>query len=459
MHSIKSNPMIHPTTTRRQLLAASTLGAVPFILPSYLRAADTAPSKRVTMGFIGMGTQGRGLLGGFLGDREVQVVAVCDVDTNRREAAKQTVEAAYGANRPEGWKGCEAFNNHEELLARADIDAVCIATPDHWHAIITVAALKAGKDVYCEKPLTHNIHEAIAVMDAVKATGRVLQTGSMQRSMAEFRIACELVLNGVIGKISHVHVSFSGPGRPNDLPEEAAEPGLDWDRWLGPAPLAKYNAALAPRGVHGHYPAWRSYAEYGGGGVTDFGAHHLDIAQWGLGEEGPVSIKAPPGAREAFAAKKTEDLRGCELTYASGVVVKQVQGFGVEFFGADGVVRVDRGKFELSFGKKKASADPANADGLERRALAAEKNFLGDAKVRLYKSVNHLSDFIKCVRSREKPVASEIAGGTTAIACHLMGIADRTATDVKWDPVKRELVGHAIDAKELTRPYRGAWRL
>ena len=455
--------MISNSSRRRFLATAALSAAAPLVLPGRVWAAETAPSKRITMGFIGMGTQGRGLLGGFLGQPGVQVVAVCDVDTNRREAARQTVEGAYAQEKPAGWKGCEAYNAHEELLARTDIDAVCIATPDHWHAIITVAALKAGKDVYCEKPLTHNIEESIAVMKAVDAHQRVLQTGSMQRSMAEFRVASELVLNGVLGKISHVHVSFSGPGRPNDLPAEAAEPGLDWDRWLGPAPLAPYNSALSPRGVHGHYPAWREYAEYGGGGVVDFGAHHLDIAQWGMGMDGngPVAIQPPPGAREAFAAKKTNDLRGCELTYASGITVKQVNGYGVEFFGSDGVVRVDRGRFELTLNKKVIAQKSSEADrvSVESQYLKAEKELLGDAKIRLHRSNNHLADFLDSVRSRQKPVASEIAGGSTAIACHLIGIAGRTATAFQWDPLQHRITGGAVDPKELTREYRGDYRL
>ena len=448
---------------RRRFIKTAALTSAPLILPSRVRAAETAPSNRITMGFIGMGTQGRGLLGGFLGQPGVQVVAVCDVDRNRRDAARQSVENAYAQDRPDGWNGCAAYNAYEELTARPDIDAVCIATPDHWHALPTVAALKAGKDVYCEKPLTHNIHEAIAVMDTVKATGRILQTGSMQRSMAEFRVACELVLNGVLGTISHVHVSFSGPARPNDLPAEMMEPGLDWDRWLGPAPLAPYNPALSPRGVHGHYPAWREYAEYGGGGVTDFGAHHLDIAQWGLGMDGggPVSVTPPPGAREAFASKKTNDLRGCEVTYENGIIVRQVNGYGVEFFGADGVVRVDRGRFELTLKDRTIARKSSDADrvSVESQYLKAEKELLGDAKIKLPRSSNHLADFLDSMRQRRQPVANDIAGGSTAIACHLMGIAGRTATAFKWDPKSRRLVGSDIDASELTRDYRAPYVL
>ena len=288
-----------------------------------------------------MGTQSRGLLGGFLG-QDTQVLAVCDVDTTRREAAKQRVNQFYATQKNKA-AACAAYNDFRKIIDRKDIDAVCIATPDHWHAAITLAALRSGKDVYCEKPLTHNIHEAVEVMKAVDANQRVLQTGSMQRSMKEFRIACELVQNGCIGKIERVECSFGDPGRPCDLGEEPLEPGLDWNLWVGPAPMRPYHSVLSPRGVHKHFPAWRAYREFGGGMVTDWGAHHLDIAQWGLGMDGsgPVEVRPPekPGAK-----------RGAKLVYASGITVEHKDGFGVHFFGAAGEVQVNRGKFTCKIG-------------------------------------------------------------------------------------------------------------
>ena len=451
---------MNSSTSRRQFLKAAGLGAAPLILPSHVWAVDSAPGSKITMGFIGVGMQGGGLLGGFLGQAGVQVLAVCDVDTNRRNSAKERVVKHYADNKADGWNGCEAYNDYRELLARKDIDAVCIATPDHWHAIITVAALKAGKDVYCEKPLTHNVQEALTVIDTVKTTGRVLQTGSMQRSSGEFRVAAELIQNGIIGKISSVDVQFNGPPRPNDLPEEAMEPGLDWDRWLGPAPLAKYNSILSPRGVHHHFPNWREVSEYGGGYITDWGAHHLDIAQWGLGEDGkggPVSIKPPDGCLEAFAKKENLKLRGCELTYASGVVVKHSDGYGVHFKGERGEVKVNRGKFEVILDGKVfcKKSDDGDKVSVESQYMKAEKELLADAKIKLYKSGNHLGDFLDCVRSRKKPITNEIVGGGSAISCHLMNIAYRTGKAFNWDPTKSQIVGGGVPATELTRQYRG----
>jgi predicted dehydrogenase len=261
-----------------------------------------------------MGKQNGYLLTEFIHQPNVQVLAVCEVDKNRREASKKKVEAFYTDRNDKSYKGCDAYNNYGELLARKDIDAVVIATPDHWHAIIAIAAANAGKDIYCEKPLCQSIHEARAMVNAVRKNNRVFQTGSMQRSSREFRTSVDLVRNGCIGKIQKVEVSVGGPPKWCDLPAEAEEPGLDWNMWLGPAPMRAYNSELSPRGVHDHFPNWRNYREYGGGMVTDWGAHHFDIAQWGLDmdESGPVEI---------IPAAQANAQRGVKLVYANGVEV------------------------------------------------------------------------------------------------------------------------------------------
>jgi hypothetical protein len=257
--------MLSPRFSRRSFLKSTlAAGAAPLLLPARVWAAETKPNDRLTLGFIGIGKQARGLMSGFLGKSETQAVAVCDVDTNRRTDGKKQVDDFYAKQAGSNDKGCATYNDFRELLARKDIDAVVIATPDHWHALIAIAATQAGKDIYCEKPLTETIHEARALVAAVRQNGRVFQTGSMQRSSREFRVACELVRNGVIGKVARVEAGFGGPGKPCDLPEQPAEDGLDWDMWQGPAPARGYNEILSPRGVHQHFPAWRAYREYGG---------------------------------------------------------------------------------------------------------------------------------------------------------------------------------------------------
>lgn len=435
---------MHPS--RRAFLKQTAAAAVaaPFLLPSRVWSADSSPNSRLGMGFIGMGKQAQGLLGGFLG-QDTQVLAICDVDTTRREDGKRRVDERYGNT------DCKTYNDFRELLDRKDIDAVCIATPDHWHALNFLAALRAGKDVYCEKPLTHNIHEAIEALKAVDANGRVLQTGSMQRSSKEFRVACELVLNGAIGKVERVECQFGDPGVPCNLPGEEMEPGLDWNLWLGPAPERPYNSILSPRGVHNHFPNWRAYREFGGGMVTDWGAHHLDIAQWGLGmdDSGPVEALPPekPGAK-----------RGAKLVYAGGVVVEHKDGFGVHFFGTEGEVQVNRGKFTFKRGSEMIAAYTGQRDtSCAAEVQKAEKAFLQDAKIKLYESRNHIGDFMECVASRKKPITSEQVGARSAICCHLMNQAYYHGQKIQWDPAKLELVGGTGDPAWLTRDYRSPW--
>jgi len=443
-------------TSRRRFLqgAAATVGAA-LIVPSRVWSADTKPNDKIVMGFIGMGKQNRGLLGGFLGHENVRVIAVCDVDTNRRDGAKATVDKKYGNN------DCKAVNDFREITEDPAIDAVCIATPDHWHAITSISAVTHGKDVYCEKPLTHNIHEALAVTEASRKNKRVFQTGSMQRSMAEFRVAAELVRNGVIGKVSRVDTSFGDPAVPNHNPEESMEPGLDWDRWCGPGPLAPYSSVLSPRGIHDHFPLWRMAREYGGGMICDWGAHHIDAAQWALGmdENGPVEV-VPPADWESPHA------RGAQLIYADGVVLTHVDGRGVSIFGSDGEVHVNRGKFELvlkGVSKHRFWDEDKDKDKhkdkettLQKELTATEKEYLADAKVHLYKSTNQIRDFLDCVASRQKPICDVGIGASSAIACHLMNFAYYHGAKIKWDPTAHKFISGGED-KWLTREYRGQW--
>ncbi len=439
--------------TRRSFLkTAATVSAAPFILPSNVWGADTAPSERIVMGFIGMGKQNGGLLNNFLNQPNVQVVAVAEVDTTRRNAAQATVKEFYTANPQRGAADCAAYNDFRELVARKDIDAVCIATPDHWHAIQTIAALESGKDVYCEKPLTHEIHESIAVMQAVKKNKRVLQTGSMQRSSREFRVACELVRNGVIGKISNVECSFGPPGVPCDLAAEEMEPGLDWDMWIGPGPMRPYSSVLSPRGVHDHFPDWRNYKEYGGGMVCDWGAHHLDIAQWGLGmdESGPTSV-VPPDDPAA--------VRGAVLHYEGGIQVVHKDGFGIVFYGSEGEVRVNRGKFEFFLGGKKIAGHVEREDGtsLMGELQRVEEEYLKNATVKLYESQSHTRDFLDCMKTRKRPITNEEVGGRSAICCHLMNRAYYHHATIEWQPKRMRLARGSGDPAWLTREYREPW--
>jgi predicted dehydrogenase len=446
-----------PSSLPRRSFLKSLLasGVAPLLLPSRLWSATAGPNDAIRLGFIGCGIQSRGLLGGFLKSAETRVVAVCDVDTTRRENHKQIVTDFYSKQSGTEFKGCTVHNDFRELLSRPDIDAVVIATPDHWHAIIAVAAAVAGKDIYCEKPLTNTIHEANALSAAVQLHQRVFQTGSMQRSSREFRVACELVRNGVLGKVNRVEAGFGGPAKPCDLPGEAPETGLDWDLWLGPAPMREYNSVLSPRGVNKHFPAWRAYREYGGGGVTDWGAHHLDITHWGLGMDrsGPLEVLPPEDWKTASS--------GVRMLYPGGVEVAHVPQNGVTFFGSEGELFVNRGKFKLTLGGHGKASFLAKEDqpGLQEQLDAVEKELLKDPKVRLYSSTDHKADFLGSIKTRKQPIADVETGARTVIACHLASLAYYHGQRMQWNAAQNAFVTGSGNSSWLHTEYRGNWKL
>lgn len=435
--------------TRRNFVKLAALaGAAPFLLPSRIWAAEVKPGSQLTVGFIGMGIQSRGLLRGCLPRADVKVLAVCDPDTTRRENARQTVETDYAAQMTAGtYKGCAAYNSFRDVLDRKDIDAVVIATPDHWHALIAIAAAKAGKDIYCEKPMAHTIEEGRAMVKAVQKNKRVLQVGSMQRSMSEFRAAAELVRNGVLGKVARVEVGVGSPTVPVpcDLPEEPLEPGLDWDLWQGPAAVRPYNSVLSPRGVHKHFPNWRKYREYGGGWICDWGAHHFDIVQWAFGFDtgGPVEIIPP--------ADKTATV-GARFRYANGTEVTHVLNNGITFFGDQGKLYVNRGKFKFSQGDKVIAENLDSYVNLLKEQLPA-------TAVRLYKSANHISDWMDCIQTRKAPVCDVETGHRSATVCSLLNLAYINQQRIQWNPKKERFIGGTGNPKWLGRDYRAPWKL
>lgn len=431
---------------RRFLKSAALAGAVPFILPSRVWAADTAPSRQVTLGFIGLGKQGAGLLRACLPREDVRVLALCDVDTVRRKLARTALEKEY--TKSGSAPACDEYTDFRELLARKDIDAVVIATPDHWHALIAIAAAKAGKDIYCEKPMAHTVLEGRAMVKAVRQNGRVFQNGSMQRSMGEFRAACELIRNGVIGEISHADAAVSGgPPRFCDLPAEPVEPGLDWNFWLGPAPERPYNSILSPRGMQANgFPQWRQYREYGGGKVADWGAHHFDIVQWagGYDDSGPV---------EFFPTTDPANQSGVSWRYANGLKVTHLSsGNGITFFGSKGKIFVTRGKFKLWLGDRVKAETMDSYEPLLKELLPKEA-------VRLYRSTNQISDWVKCIHSRQKPVCDVETGQRSATICNLVNAVYFSGKGFKWNPRTESFADDTGNPAWLTREYREPWTL
>ena len=424
--------MTRRTMSRRRLLQAVPAAvAAPYVLTSTaLGAGGTTPaSQRITIGFIGVGNMGKGHVGRLSSDKRVQILAICDCFKKKRDEQANLVEGKYAKNKPSAtYKGVDRYNDFREMLARDDIDAVLIATPEHWHAIPAIEACRAGKDVYCEKPLSHTVREARAMVNAARRYGRVFQTGSQQRSSSNFRLACELVRNGRIGKVERIAISIGDPSEEKYFPTQPVPEGLDWDRWLGPAPWAPYNSERASGSYGG---GWRKVREYSGGMTTDWGAHHFDIAQWGMGmdQSGPVEF-FPAGGEFEFMTSR----------YANGVIMERRSGNGVEFYGTKGSIYVNRGKL---------SSKPANII----------KEPIGPDEIHLYNSGNHHANWLDCIETRRRPICDVEVGCRTISVCHLYNIAHWLKRPIKWDPVKEEIIGDEEASRMLVRPMRSPWHL
>ncbi len=449
--SLSRREFLHRTAT-----AGIATVAFPHVIPSSALGADgaVAPSNRITVGIIGTGNQGTNDLRAFLSDERVQVVAVCDVNRESagywngavagRDPATRIVEEHYAKKSPSGgYKGCDIYTDFRQLLARKDLDAVEVATPDHWHAIPMIAAAKAGKHIYCQKPLSLTIAEGRAMSNAVKKYKVTFQCGSQQRSDSKFRHACELVRNGRLGKLHTVKV-----GQPAGHPDygktgdhKATEPvpeGFDYNFWLGPAPDAPY----CPARCHVNF---RWNLGYSGGQVTDWGGHHPDIAQWGMGTEhtGPVEIKNAKGkfpSRTELWNTATEYYFECIYQNGVKLIVSDKHKMGVTFEGSEGSVYVTRGAFET------------NPQSLWDSPIAPNE-------IHLYESKHHFRNFIDCILAKTETIAPcEVAHRSISIA-HLGNIAMLLGRDLKWDPAKERFVGDAEANKLLSRPYRAPWKL
>ncbi|MEE2886116.1 MAG: Gfo/Idh/MocA family oxidoreductase [Planctomycetota bacterium] len=434
--------MKHRDVDRRTFLAAASgAGLAPWLMsceyldtPQPKSAANNGvqiipPSEQITLGFIGLGIRGGSVMNRyFLRNPAVRVLGVCDVDRTRREHFKGVVDKRYGST------DCIAYVDYRKLLEREDIDAVVIATPDHWHATQCIHAAAAGKDIYCEKPLTHTLAEGKLLIDAVQRHGRVFQTGSQQRTEFghKFVRAVEYIRSGRLGDLLSVHVGVGNPPKPCDLGSEKMEPGLDWDRWLGPAPMRPYNSELSPRGIIKHYPRWRHFTEYAGGGLADMGAHHFDIVQWALDADtsGPIEVLPP--------AVKTK-MRGARLRYDSGLVVTHGGPGGATFIGTQGMIQVDRNRI-TSF-----------PDKILKEALA-ESDF------HIPRPKDHGTDWLECIKSRQPATCTAEIGARSAAVCQLANLAYHHDTSFRWDPVAWKFADDT-DPALLDYDRRAAYRV
>jgi predicted dehydrogenase len=444
---------------RRQFLQDSTLAAagtlaLPSIIPSSALGLNgaVAPSERLVLGAIGTGGMGRGNLGDLMNNKDVQAVAVCDCDKNHAKAGGDDVNKKYGNN------GCAVYHDFRELCGRKDIDIVLVATPDHWHALASIEAVKNGKDVYCEKPLTNSVAEGKALVEAVKKHNRILQTGTQERSGDNARYACELVRNGRIGKLQTLRINLPDDdshhkqvrSRIQSLPEKPVPEHLDFDMWMGHTPKVAYN----PDRVHFF---WRFILTYGGGEMTDRGAHVIDLGQLGAGTDDTVPVEyEAKGVRGQGDYNVFWDYEFTN-TYANGLkLVGTTAGpRGVKFEGTEGWIFIH-----------------VHGGALEASDKAILKSKIGDSEIQLGRAPGydpnknnhnlhgrHRRSFLDSVKSRKQPTAPVEVGHHTGAICHLNNIAMITGRRITFDPAKCQIEGDDEANKLLTPVMRAPWTL
>jgi predicted dehydrogenase len=477
---------------RRDFLGLSAIGLTGLtILPSYvINGIRVAPSDRILMGTIGLGRQALSDFRGFAGAAGLQVVACCDVDTIKQQRYKKTVEEWQKA------KGlaprCDTYEQYEQLLLRKDIDVVEVVSPDHWHALLTIHACQAGKDVYVQKPLSYTIREALTMTRVANDNKRVVQVGSQQRSSKEFQKAIELVQKGSIGHIEKIYAKVGDPPKPLDLPAMTIPGNLNWNLWLGPLNDEKivYNSDLAPQITldpaqnETIWGAWRWYRETGNGYTADWGAHMFDIAQAAIGMDGSGPCEIIP--------KGYNGQPYMTFKYKTGVVMTEQPYLednpgaqGIKFIGTKGWIEVARGYIacsdpslipaEIAGSRPQPRTGPPPAGQPGQRPAAAQGRqgapqgqgqAQGQARpaptqagLQFEISSPHMQNFIDAVRSRQKPIASIEVGCSTAITCCLGNIANELGRPVKWDPATytfvddKEAAGHRLMHYEYRRPY------
>ena len=443
--------------TRREFVTAASAAIVaPAVVPSSVFGAN-APSNRINVALIGCGNQSRGDLPSMLRLADAQVVAVCDVNRGSngyarpehflgREPAQKKVNEYYASKTRSGaYKGCDAYNDFRDVLARDDVDAVMIVLPDHWHALATVMACKAGKDVYCQKPMSLTIHDGQQMIKAVRKHKRILQTGSQYRSNAVVRRMCELVRNGRIGEVKRVVsiINGSGAGPAPGWKEMPVPDGFDYDMWLGPAPAAPYHSDRC-------FYRFRFLLDYSGGQVTNTGAHATDIVQWALGMDatGPVEFENqegivwPPKGHLYTTAMKSH----FRARYANGIEFvcrTQDPGFGARIEGTEGWVQ-----FTVN-----------NMKEVEASSDAIRNSVIGPDEIHLPVSDNHYRNFLESVKSRKDPIEPVEAGHRTASVCHLGNIAMRLKRKLQWDPNNEVFINDDEANQMLRRPYREPWQI
>ncbi len=423
---------------RRNFLKSGALTIAGFtIIPRHVLGGVnfTAPSDQINLGLIGCGAQGRWVLGPEFAKR-ANLIAAADCESRQLQAFQEIVDKITQETKGQAYKGFKQYADYREILARTDIDGVIICTPDHWHAVQTIEACRAGKDVYVEKPMAHSIAEGRAMANAVEKYNRVLQVGNMQRSWRNFRHACELVRNGYIGEIKEIKVAVGPPPIPYDLLPQPVPKTLNWDMWIGPAPMNPYNEELAPPMEKRVYPNWRNYKEYGGGMICDWGTHMFDIAQWAMGmdDSGPIEF-IPPNPRES---------KPLTMKYANGTIMTHERfrkaGNAVRFIGDNGVIDISRGFLDTL---------PAKLQDQE----------IGENEIRLYRSDDHYADFLQAMKSRKQPLSTVEVGQRTVSLCHIINLCYEFDRPLNWNPEKEEFFMDEEANKRRSNPIRAPYSI
>jgi predicted dehydrogenase len=447
-------------TTGAGAFAAAALGGFPAIVPASV-LGPRAPGNRVNIGAIGVGRISRGHdMPGVWKYDNARIIAVCDLDAKRVEDAKRLVNGYYAKKTGQPYDGVTGYGDYRELLANKDVDAVIISTPDHWHALITVAAVRAGKDVYLQKPASLTIAEGRLLSDAVHRTGRIFQIGSQQRSSPQWRYAAELVRNGRIGQLKTVKIGLPGDPAGGNAAEMPVPPGFNYDMWLGSTPAVYYaEDRVHPQSGYGR-PGWLRCEQFGAGMITGWGAHHLDCAHWAMDTEhtGPVEVW---GTAE-FPKSGLWDVHGpftTEALYANGVhmIVSGEFPNGIRFEGTEGWIFVSRGNETVT------ASDPQSRLKDEQALAASDPRIItsviGPDEVHLYESTDHHGNWLECIRTRRQPIAPVEVAHRSCSACLLHHIAMKLPRRLRWDPDMERFAGDDEANAMLSRPQRAPYVL
>ncbi|HEU4391385.1 MAG TPA: Gfo/Idh/MocA family oxidoreductase [Blastocatellia bacterium] len=443
------------TTVKGAIASTIVVKGFPSIVPSSV-FGNTSPGNRINIGAIGTGRISRGHdLPGIWKHDSARIMAVCDLDSNRVEDAKRLVNGYYSKKTGKPYDGVTGYGDYRELLKNKDIDAVVISTPDHWHALIGIAAVEAGKDVYLQKPASLTIAEGRALSNAVHRTGRILQIGSQQRSSPQFRYAAELVRNGRIGQLKAVQVGLPVDPSGNDEPEMPVPRNLNYEMWLGSTPYVYYTEKRVHPQIGYDRPGWLRCEQFGAGMITGWGAHHVDSAHWAMGTEysGPIEVS---GVAE-FPTKGLWDVHGkfrTEALYDCGVrmIISDDFANGLRFEGTEGWIFVSRGDERVT------GSDPV-ARLKDSKALAASDpkiitSVIGPDEIHLYESKDHHGNWLECVRSRQQPIAPIEIGHRSCSACLIHHIAMKLKRKVFWDPLRERFKNDDEANAMLSRPQR-----